>query len=265
MGDFKKSELAEVCDTSKVVGDAIEHYQKITPGKRAAVFCVSLDHARHITAAARDAGIVAVQIDGQMDKDLRRKIVGEFKRGEIKWLVSCDLISEGFDCPGIEVGISLRPTQSLALWLQQTGRCLRVSPGKGHAVILDHSGNSLRHGLPTEERHWTLDGTDKTAAKKRTVSVRVCPKCFSACRSGVTACPHCGHTFAVEARSIDSEEGTLEEVTQESLEARRARREQGKSATLEQLTELGRMRNYRDPAKWAAYVLAGREKKRQSA
>jgi DNA repair protein RadD len=263
MGDFKKAELSERVDKPKVTGDAIEHYQKITPGQRAAVFCVSLEHAAHIASSARAAGITAVQIDGTMDRGLRRDVVKDFKNGHIQWLVTVDLISEGFDCPGIEVGICLRPTQSLGLWLQQCGRCLRTSPGKSHATILDHAGNSLRHGLPTEDRSWSLDGVRRNNARaEKSQSVRVCPKCFSAQRSGKAACANCGHTFNVESRTVGSEKGQLEEISAESIAARRERAVQGRSATLEQLTELGRIRGYRDAAAWARYVLAGREKKR---
>jgi superfamily II DNA or RNA helicase len=264
MGDFKRSELSEAVDKPKVTGDAIEHYQKITPGLRAAVFCVSVEHASHMAAAARAAGITAVTIDGKMDRGVRREIVRDFKDGKINWLVSCDLISEGFDCPGIDVGISLRPTQSTGLWLQQCGRVLRAAPGKTHATILDHAGNSLLHGLPTEERHWTLDGTTKASGRAQDAapSVRVCAKCFAAQRSGRAACQNCGHAFAVESRTVAKQDGELAEITAEEIARRRARAQVGQTATLEALTELGRIRNYRDPAKWAAYVIAGREKKK---
>jgi superfamily II DNA or RNA helicase len=263
MGDFIASEMAAAVDKPTVTGDAIQHYQEITPGQRAAVFCVSLDHAAHIAAQAREAGIVAVQIDGGMDRFNRRQVVKDFKDGKIQWLVSCDLISEGFDCPGIEVGISLRPTQSLGLWLQQCGRCMRISSGKKNATILDHAGNSLRHGLPTETRDWRLDQSQqKTGKGEKGLSVRVCPKCWAAQRSGITACQSCGFTFPIEPRTIAAEKGTLEEITQEEIDRRRERQKQGTTRTLEQLTELGRIRNYRDPAAWARHVLAGRDKKR---
>jgi hypothetical protein len=55
----------------------------------------------------------------------------------------------------------LRPTQSLALAMQQIGRGLRPAPGKEHLVVIDHAGNCLRHGLPELPRQWTLDGAPK--------------------------------------------------------------------------------------------------------
>lgn len=265
MGDFKKSELGAAVDKPKVTGDAIEHYQKLTPGQRAVVFCVSIEHARNMAAAARGVGLTAVMIDGTMDRELRRGVVNDFKNGHINWLVTVDLVSEGFDCPGIEVGISLRPTQSLGLWLQQCGRCLRTAPGKSTATILDHAGNSLRHGLPTEERAWTLDGAARSNVRQNSgASVRVCPKCFSAQRSGKPSCSGCGHVFAVEPRVVEKESGTLTEITQEQIEARRERQKVGRAPTLEALVELGRMRNYKDPRKWAEYVMQGRTMKRSA-
>lgn len=263
MGDFKKSQLASVVDKPKITGDAVEHYQRLTPGKRAAVFCVSLEHAAHVAMGARAAGISTVQLDGQMDRQLRREVVKDFSNGRIQWLVTVDLISEGFDCPGIDVGISLRPTQSLALWLQQCGRVLRVAPGKEHAYILDHAGNSLRHGLPTEDRDWSLSGTIRRGQSgERAASIRVCPNCFSAQRSGKQSCAHCGAAFPVESRTVAKEKGTLEELTAEDIAARRARQQVGQTKNREALIALGRQRGYKDPTRWAAYVLAGRDKKR---
>lgn len=265
MGDFKKGELAFAVDKPKITGDAIEHYQRLTPGKKAAVFCVSIQHASNIADAARRAAITAVMIEGKTDRHLRREIVNDFSKGIIRWLVSVDIIAEGWDCPSIEVGIFLRPTHSLGLWVQQTGRILRTSPGKTDAILLDHAGNTLRHGLPTEERYWSLSGTAKARdGGSGAISVRVCPSCFSAQRSGRITCGNCGKPFPVEPRVIAKAKGTLREITEEDLAARRARQEVGRTATLEQLTELGRIRGYRNADAWAKYVLAGREKKRQA-
>ena len=75
-------------------------------------------------------------------------------------MTAVDVISEGFDIPAMEAAILLRPTTSLALYLQQIGRALRPSDGKT-AYILDHVGNIARHGLAETPREWSLDGVDK--------------------------------------------------------------------------------------------------------
>jgi superfamily II DNA or RNA helicase len=263
-GDFKRNELSGAVDRPKVVGDAVEHYERHTPRQRAIVFCVSLDHAAHVTAGARAAGLSAVMIDGKMDRFLRRDIIKDFQYGKIKWLVSVDLVSEGFDCPGAEVGISLRPTQSVGLWLQQCGRILRPAPGKSVATILDHAGNTLRHGLPTEARDWDLSGSvaNGCIGNPAARSVRVCPRCFSATRSGAPACRYCGLVFKVESRSIRAERGELKEVTAEDVDAARRHRVEINKKELAWLTELGKRKGYRNPEAWAEIVLKGRAAKK---
>jgi superfamily II DNA or RNA helicase len=265
MGDYLKSEVSAAVDKPKVTGDAIDHYQKLTPGLKAAVFCVSLEHAAHIATAAQDAGITACQIDGTMDRDVRRGIIRDFRQGLIKWLVSVDLLAEGFDVPDIEVGIFLRPTQSLGLYLQQVGRILRPAPGKSTAFLLDHAGNCQRFGLPQEDREWTLNTDTATrGAKERPISIRVCHKCFSAQKSGKPACAYCGTAFKVEARKVSQEDGELREVTPEELARRRERSQIGMAAhsgDRARLEEIARIKGHKPG--WVQHRLNAAQRKRQ--
>lgn len=267
MGDFSRSELESAVDKPKITGDAVEHYKRLADGKRAVVFCVSVQHATHVAQEFRNAGYRAVSLDGGLDRSTRRDVVRDYQSGNIGVLTSCDLISEGFDCPGIEVGVSLRPTQSLGLWLQQVGRCLR--PGKPEAIIIDHAGNSVRHGLPNEVRDWSLQGIRRgkqnRAHAETAPSIRVCPNCFSAQESGRKTCIHCAHTFPIQARKVSHSKGELIELTPEQAAkahaARHARQEVGMSKSLDDLIRIGTARKYRDPEAWGRYVLAGRAKK----
>ena len=80
---------------------------------------------KHVAERFRDHGIPAASIDGTMSADQRRDLVNKLRDGDIRVLTSCDIISEGFDAPAVGGAILLRPTQSLALFRQQVGRCLR--------------------------------------------------------------------------------------------------------------------------------------------
>lgn len=262
-GDYDKRELALALDKPRITGSAVDHYKQLGHGKRALVFCVSLDHAQHTAETFREAGYSSARIDGKLDPWTRRCLVKDFANGSITILTSCDIISEGFDLPAIEVAILLRPTQSLALYLQQVGRALRPYPGKEHAIILDHAGNCLRHGMPDDERQWSLLGREQRQASEGglSVSVRTCGQCFGACRSGTAVCPLCGWTFPIESRQVEEVEGQLAEINR--LEARReAKREQGQATDLQALIELGRVRKYKNPAFWAKCVLQARGRKK---
>lgn len=142
----------------------------------------------------------------------------------------------------------MRPTHSLTLHLQQIGRSLRTSPGKDHAVILDHVGNTLRHGLPDDEREWTLKSRPK---KKKSlaspeVKIKQCPVCFGVHEPG-PSCPYCGHVYEVAAREVEQVEGELRELSAadrarmkwvKQQEVRRAR-------TKEELEKIARERGYK--------------------
>lgn len=260
MGDFVRGELATAMNKPSITGDAVAHYRKLADGKRAVAFCVSVEHAETVAAQFREAGIPAASIDGGMDKVLRQSVLKSFTAGDLRVLTSCDLISEGFDVPAIEVAILLRPTQSLGLYLQQVGRALRTFAGKSEAIILDHAGNVSRHGLPDDERIWSLDGSiRKKRAKPSEVPAKTCPKCFATVASAATHCL-CGHEFEVQAREVEQVEGALQEVdvVQARLEARKA---QGQAQSEQDLVELGRSRGMKRPELWARHVLRARHAK----
>ncbi len=221
-GDFAAEELAQAMDKPTITGDMISHYQRLCPGKRAVLRAVSIAHSKHVAAQFCAAGIVAVHVDGDTPTDERDQAMRHFVAGHIKVLCNVDLFSEGVDVPGIEAVIDGRPTQSLTLWLQFCGRALRPVEGKV-ALILDHAGNVERHGLPDEDREWSLDGREARLAGKSTqkIHVKLCPGCFAAQKPGVAACRFCGAAFAVAGREVEYAEGDLQQV--DPLEFRRTK------------------------------------------
>jgi superfamily II DNA or RNA helicase len=190
-----------------------------------------------------------------MDASTRRRLLEQLGSGELKVLTSCSLIGEGVDVPSVGGCLLLRPTQSLALHLQMIGRCLRPQEGK-EAVILDHVGNIERLGHHLDEQEWTLDGVRKRQ-REAALSIRVCPSCFSALRSGTQQCPECGHAFAPQPREIVQVEGELRE-----LERRERRAEQSSAQSFDDLVRIGHRRGMANPRGWARHVLAAREAKR---
>lgn len=262
MGDFVRGEIEAAMDKPSITGDAVSHYQKLAPGKRAVAFCVSVEHAVHVATQFRAAGIPAQAIDGGMDRTLRASVLSEFSAGRIQVIASCDLISEGFDVPAIEAAILLRPTQSLGLYLQQVGRALRTFPGKQEAIILDHAGNVARHGLPDEERVWSLDGSQRRKGAQRSeVPVKTCGSCFATVASMATHCS-CGFEFQVQRREVQQVDGVLQEIDLATA-VRQRRQEQGRAQSEGDLVKIGRARGMKRPELWARHVLRARAAKEQ--
>ncbi len=265
-GDYAKGALADAMNKPQIVGDAIQHYRELCPGKRAVVFAAGIENSHKIAQQFRDAGIPAEHVDGTMPTEERDAKVRQFEAGQTLILTNDSLFGEGFDVPAIEAVILLRPTKSLSLYLQMVGRALRPSPGKDHAIILDHAGNSsLRadggqgHGLPDDPREWSLDDREKRkASEKAEVAVKQCRECFHVFRPA-PKCPACGHVPPVQVREIEVVEGKLEEVTN----IPRAKfQEQGQAQTLDDLIQLGRMRGYKNPTFWAQKVWSSRQGRR---
>jgi DNA repair protein RadD len=253
-GDYARGQLAMAMDSTTITGDAIAQYSKHCPGVPAVAFCVSVRHAQDVAAQFDAAGYRAAVIHGSMPiEDIRAAVEG-LASGRVQVLTSCDLISEGFDCPVIQAAILLRPTKSEALYIQQVGRALRPSPGKDRAFILDHADNWLLHGSPAAGRDWSLEGAKKRKNAGGGIPVRQCPKCF-ACHVPTGICPECGHVYVPEpVRAPEQAAGELAEIPAEVMEAMKRRKKDmiRRARTLEELQEVGRQLRYKPG--WASIL-----------
>ncbi len=103
--------------------------------KQGIVFCVNVSHAKKLEKLLLEQGITAKAVyGGNKEND---HIVDRYKKKEIQFLLSCQLISEGWDCPQTEVVVMARPTLSKVLYLQQIGRGVRNYPGKECLYVID--------------------------------------------------------------------------------------------------------------------------------
>lgn len=261
-GDFDQREVAERMDKPIITGCAVDHYRKLCPSKPAVAFCASVEHARHVAAQFQAAGFNAMSVDGSMLDSDRKAAIDGLGNGKLHVVTSCDIISEGTDIPVVSAAILLRPTQSTGLYIQQVGRALRTAPGKDKAIILDHVGNVLRHGMPDEPRDWSLDGIErKQGANDNVAPVKQCSKCYAVYRPA-PACPQCGHVEPIKARQIEEADGELKQITpEEAARMQRARRlEVATARTIEDLLEVAKRRGYAPG--WAYHQMKHRNARR---
>lgn len=266
MGDYDRGELETRMDKPQITGNAVEHYRRTLNGLPAVAFCVSVQHAQHVAAEFQAAGYRAYAVDGSMEDAQRAAILNGLATGSVQVVTSCDIISEGTDIPAIAGAILLRPTQSTGLYLQQVGRALRTMEGKDRAVILDHVGNVLTHGLPDEDRAWSLDGEERRKKKKKedaepTVRVQTCKGCYAVFEPHLPACPYCGLAVQGKGREVKQTDGELRELTAEDrLQLRRTQsKEVGRARTLADLERIEKERGYKKG--WARYVFESRQKR----
>lgn len=224
-GDWSTQQLRAAAERSHIVGDVVAQYLHYARGKLGITFATDVKTAAEMTAAYRMAGVRAELLTGKTDDYLRRSILKRFAAREVDQIVAVDIISEGFDLPAIEVASMARPTQSLALYMQQFGRTLRTLEGKGKAIIIDHVGNLIRHnGPPDMPRVWSLDKRGRgPTGDGGVVPITVCVSCFEPYRRSFRACPNCGHYEPPRERSspemVAGDMGELDPAVLEQMRA----------------------------------------------
>jgi superfamily II DNA or RNA helicase len=194
------------------------------------------------------AGIPSVHLDGKTPKAERRELLQKFARGEFMVAWNVGLFGEGYDIAAnsgtdVTIGcvIDCSPTQAVGMWLQRCGRGLRKQ--EKPAILLDHAGNAGRHGLPCQEREWSLTSTKRSKKDKiePDVLAKQCDQCFC-CHKPAPTCPECGYIYPVMERKIEEKEGELVEVTEEMHLKKLDRMQQGAADSVEKLMALGHSR-----------------------
>lgn len=263
-GDYSNKQLSQKMNKPKLIGNVVHHYNDIARGEPGVAFCTSVQHAEDTAAEFRRAGFKFYALHGKTDSGLRERLIRGLGDGSIHGLTSCDVISEGTDIPAIAVAMMLRPTESLGLYLQQGGRALRPSEGKDKAIILDHAGNTYKHGFLDEDRTWSLGGSKKKKKKGDCPSfppIVQCEKCYSVYKSIKPACPQCGEVRIIKSKELEVMEGQLSEIT--AIDKERIKRQRlqmiGTAKTLDDLKNVAKSLGYKPG--WANHIYKAREKK----
>ncbi|WP_233093141.1 helicase-related protein [Paracoccus sp. IB05] len=168
------------------------------------MFSPTVDHGREICAAFSAAGFNFQQISYLDKSDAERAgKIAEFRRPDsvIHGLVSCGVLTKGFDVADVCCGISCKPyRKSLSSHLQEIGRVMRpIIGGDKKAIWLDHSGNIERFAVDMLDV-WDNGAGEMSDAEKRDSTPRkreesqrekpVCPECSGMLRGN--ACLACG-------------------------------------------------------------------------
>jgi superfamily II DNA or RNA helicase len=271
MGEFIASEVEAKQNKPKLLGDIIAHWRKHADGELSVGFAPSLAFSQYMADQFNMAGIPAAHLDGNTDKGERRRVIQAYAERRILVLWNKGLFAEGFDIAAvaqrdvqIKAVIDAAPSASLSQVMQRWGRGLR--PGST-AKLLDHAGNSNRHGFPDDEREWTLEGRakgKKAANDNAPPPPMTCEGCFQQIRRPLPpCCPGCGKRLQAEAKPLEVADGDLKEATADDKRATRARliAEQVACKDLGALADLGRKRGYKNPLVWAGKVMGGRIRK----
>lgn len=192
-GDFVPGQLAAAVDKYPITKAAVDEIEQWGADRKSwLLFCAGVDHAHHVRDEIKSRGYSCETITGDTDKHERRQIVQAFKAREIRALTNANVLTTGFNAPGVDLLAMLRPTESVSLYVQMAGRATRTAPGKDNALVLDFAGNVRKHG-PVDAVKVKKKGEGGGEAPSK-----VCPQCSSYCHAAARECLDCGHIFERE-------------------------------------------------------------------
>lgn len=130
--DYVNADLEKrirVTSRNELIVDVLKEY--FTSGeaslRQGVIFCVNVSHANEMARLLNKAGIVAASYTGQTKNPA--SVMDDFKNKKIRFLCTCNMISEGWDYPELGILVMARPTLSKVLYLQQIGMVLCQEKG----------------------------------------------------------------------------------------------------------------------------------------
>lgn len=212
-GEWLQSELET--RGNQIVGDVVADYIRISnqlwgTQKKTIVFSAGVDHAIELARKFSEIGKNAIAISYKDTDEYKQQVIADFSKPDtcIDVLISCDILTRGFDVPDVEHVIVAKPLRkSLSMHIQMLGRGARPYPGKTFCCVQDHSGNYLRFKKDWDRIfsygiHHLNDDAEKPK-KEPTLKEKEaskCPKCGSLWASGALSCAVCG--YVRERRSM---------------------------------------------------------------
>lgn len=182
---------------SDLACDPVEAYRRYAQGSRAFVFAGSVKMAQELAESFTAQGIPAEPITDKTKRGDRKDRLSRFADGTLRVLTNVYALTEGVDVPAARTVILARGCQHVGMYLQIAGRVLRPHPEKTDAILVDLTGATLKHGLPTEDRAFSLegDGIRRTSVEP----LRNCAQCGACIPSSQRTCPECGLTAETRA------------------------------------------------------------------
>lgn len=196
-GDFTDAGIEAANQANIMTAGGLKFWQEHAQDRQTIVYAVSVDHARNLSAFFRDAGVPAAAMLGSTKDKERAALIAAFKNGYLKVLVNVAVATEGFDLPDASCVVITRPTRSLTLYLQMVGRGLRPKKDGGNCLILDLAANAELHGLPEDDREWSLEPRAEEDDVGDAVTVW-CERCDTVSPAASHICQNCDAPFGKE-------------------------------------------------------------------
>lgn len=112
---------------------------------RGLVFCSRNTEAKEMSNMFNQQGYKTIALSGENTEQERvdaiEKLESDDLQKKLDYIFTVDIFNEGVDIPRINQILMIRPTDSAIIFIQQLGRGLRKTEGKGYLTIVDFIGN----------------------------------------------------------------------------------------------------------------------------
>ena len=190
-GDYNLGETADRVD--EFIPEAAREIITVAADRKKWIaFLPTVETAEHFVNELQANGISAALVCGDTQKDLRGEYIKQFRRGEIRCLVTVLALATGFDVPDVDCVVWLRPTISPVLYVQGAGRGTRIADGKTDCLWVDFTDTTARLGAVDAIRG---RAKRKKNDKESIAPQKICEACGELCHPRSKECPSCGAIF----------------------------------------------------------------------
>ncbi len=207
-GEFVSGALEAAADDDAITRAAVSEIIEYGQSRRSwLAFCAGVKHAHHVRDEFQRQGVSCEVISGETHPGDRARFIDDFRAGRLRCLTNCNVLTTGFDAPGLDMIALLRPTLSPGLLVQMLGRGTRLADGKADCLVLDYTGTIRRLGpvdtLTVDRRPGKKGAPD--AAKISDIRAKECPSCKSLAALNAQTCAFCGHEWTLDKARHDAE------------------------------------------------------------
>jgi superfamily II DNA or RNA helicase len=178
--------------------DPVEAWLRYSEGSPGFAFFGSVKMAYENEHRMNSRGIRAAVVEQSTTRADRMQYIERLRDGDLDCICNVYTMTEGVDVPRARVCMLASACNHCGGFLQKTGRVIRPHESKPNAILIDLVGASILHGLPTEDRVYSLDG--EPIKRRDVVPLKSCPSCGATIHAAYTACPECSWVFAAEKK-----------------------------------------------------------------
>ena len=164
---FDDSALAKYNESQQVPKNMIKILSE-TDHKHCLAFTKLICESEIVVDGVNKNGVSCVEISAKTKKKDRESILYDFKTGLIKCVVNVGVLTTGFDFPELDCIVIGRPTNSVALYYQMTGRGIRIADDKPSCALFDLCDNVKRFGKIETFEIYDQNGNDMWRLRSNT-------------------------------------------------------------------------------------------------